>query len=160
MVQGHYEPYPGELDANNHFLNSFLGSIFISTFGHNNNWTFRLPNVLAFGLYLWTIAGIAAQTGSKIKFWAILSTLTLSSFLLEYFSLARGYELSLAFLFTAIFLSTAKLISKENLRTASVFVCWGLAIYSNQSLIPMAIIACVLFSIAQFKKQRLQSLLA
>lgn len=85
--------------ANNHILNSVLYKLSTGVFGQSD-FAMRLPNVLTFFGCLW-ITFFIIQTKltnptSKFVFFAILF---LNPFVLDFFSLCRGYGLSMFFHF-------------------------------------------------------------
>lgn len=87
--------------ANNHFLNTFLTAVSANIWGYDE-WALRLPNVLAFGLYalmgyrlLRPLPPISAILGIAILFF--------NPFVLDFFSLSRGYGLAMAFELSAIY---------------------------------------------------------
>ncbi len=92
-----------ELAANNHALNSLLAKAASSLFG-TSEIALRLPNVLAlaaYGVFSWLIlrsfrSGWIGMAG--------LALLMLNPFLLDYFSMARGYGLSLGLMMPGLFL--------------------------------------------------------
>lgn len=88
--------------ANNHFLNSLFIFLSYKIFGIHE-WSVRLPNLLALGIFLFFIYRLGffiKQRGVRIIFY--LSILG-SHYLLSFFGYARGYGLSLAFLTMAVF---------------------------------------------------------
>lgn len=94
--------------ANTQYLNSVLTRWSSQAF-NESIFFYRLPNVLGFALYLWASFSIANQTLGK-KY--LLGVLLLNSipFLLDFFSISRGYGLSMAFCLCGI----ALLIKKRN----------------------------------------------
>ncbi len=114
--------------ANNQLLNTVLMQWSQDLFGQSEL-ALRLPNVLAFGLYA---AGSLALLASLRRRPAILlgATLLLADpFLLDFFGLARGYGLSLAF--AAVALGALATRTRSWLRP--VLVCGGcvVAFYAN-----------------------------
>lgn len=82
---------------NNHMLNTLLMSVSSSLFG-DSEFALRLPNMLAFGIYLFAWYYILK---SEKSFWLTLIGLSLAlinPFMIEFFALARGYGLSIGFL--------------------------------------------------------------
>ncbi len=92
-----------ELAANNHALNSLLAKVSSSLFG-TSEITLRLPNVIAlaaYGVFSWLILrsfrpGWIGMAG--------LALMMLNPFLLDYFSMARGYGLSLGLMMPGLYL--------------------------------------------------------
>ena len=89
--------------ANNHFFNS-IATRFIYKLITSEEWSLRLPNTLGFALILYFLFK-TFYTQNNYKLLAIpLVLITLSSpYMLEFFSLCRGYGLSIAFLFGGIY---------------------------------------------------------
>lgn len=125
--------------ANNHKLNTLLMSFSKTLFGISE-FSLRLPNVLSLLLYLFGCFLIFKR--SK-KNWLILfgfSIMTLHPFLIEFFSLARGYGLSLAFMLMSIYFLFES--GKENpttlkhLKHSVLALFFGvLALYANLSMV-------------------------
>lgn len=89
--------------ANNHWLNSFLMQCSTAVFGEEV-WAFRIPNILAGGLYLLCAALICTRylkTHSQQLAGFLL--LTAHPYLLDFFSLARGYGMMTAGIIWGIF---------------------------------------------------------
>lgn len=82
--------------ANNHWLNTLL-SWPLAWISNDQPWALRLPNVLSFGMYAYFVYKL---TGSGKGEWFILIPvwifLLANHYLLELFSLFRGYGLALA----------------------------------------------------------------
>lgn len=108
-------------NANNHLLNSLLIKYFFS-FGNESDFIARLPNVLAGIVYILFAYKIAQDFFSKNKFFLFV-LLLFNPFLLDFFSLARGYGLSFAFLLGSVYF-LLKYTQKANI----VFACSSLAL--------------------------------
>ena len=89
--------------ANNHFLNSLLAKIASAVAG-TSEFVLRLPNLLAYAAYL-LFAFLILNRFVKLKIIVLCGYLLLSlnPFVLDYFSLCRGYGLSLGFLMASLF---------------------------------------------------------
>lgn len=96
----------GFVDANNHLLNTVLMSVTSGVFGAGEL-SLRLPNLLAHAAYLLATYAIARRCGSRIVAVAGFVLLNANPFLLDFFSLARGYGLGLAFLALSLAEATA-----------------------------------------------------
>lgn len=110
---GDFIPFHARLDANNHVLHSLLMYLSVNLFG-DHIWAWRLPNILAFVLYYYFIIKLTKGFKSAWVKWFTILGLTAPLYLLQFFSLARGYGLSLAFLLGAIYFLSRK-TSKNNL---------------------------------------------
>lgn len=89
--------------ANNHFLNSLLAKI-SSALGGTSEFVLRLPNLVAYAAYL-LFAFLILNRFVKTKIIVLCGYLLLSlnPYVLDYFSLCRGYGLSLGFLMASLF---------------------------------------------------------
>lgn len=90
------------MSANHHWLNSWLMFLSRSVFGENE-FAFRLPNLLAHAAYLFFTARLALSL--RKGFFSVGAFLLLNAhpYLLDFFSLARGYGLSFAGLSAALY---------------------------------------------------------
>jgi len=100
--RGRFIPFHSNWDAGNHVLCTALGWASYRLFGYHA-WALRLPSVLAFLLY----AAYVWKWGLKVRtplvrrcLWAAL---LLMPFLLDFFSLFRGYGLAMAFWSMALY---------------------------------------------------------
>lgn len=84
------------LHSNNHILNTQLMRLFMAVFGPSE-WALRLPTVLSFLVYSSGVWMVVKRAKSTMSFFAGCVFLLLIPFVIDFFSLARGYGLSLAF---------------------------------------------------------------
>lgn len=87
--------------ANNHFLNTLLAKLSINFFGESEL-TYRLPNVLAFILYFlfsYKITQLISQRNQLM----VLLMIVLMPFMIDFFSLSRGYGLSIGFMLPSLY---------------------------------------------------------
>jgi len=87
--------FAGGAEANNHSLNSLLMTAASAVFG-DSELALRLPNVLAFVGYAAAVAAIAGTLRHALARVATAALLLLNPFVIELFSMARGYGLALA----------------------------------------------------------------
>ncbi|MEI6124814.1 MAG: hypothetical protein WCQ95_14440 [Bacteroidota bacterium] len=103
FIQNHrFIPFLSGWDANNHFLNSALTSLFYSLFGDAPLWL-RMPNVLMFPLYFYYCVRLSSFLQQKLSRWVFILALTLSTAMVDFFCISRGYGMSMAFLAAALF---------------------------------------------------------
>ena len=98
--------------ANNHLLNTFLMQCFSASFG-NSELVLRLPNLLAHGIYLICVLLLLRRLEHPLLRIAGFVLLNLNPFLLDFFFLARGYGLALAFLILSLYLLTRAYEEKQ-----------------------------------------------
>ena len=97
---GNQECWPS---ANNHLLNTYLFQLTTGWLGVSE-WTIRLPNLLAHVLYL--VASLLLVVRSNQQWWLVLLgflALNANTFLLDFFSLSRGYGLCAGLVMGSIF---------------------------------------------------------
>jgi hypothetical protein len=124
--------------ANHHLMNTWLMAIFYRIFGAGE-FVLRLPNVLAFCLYAFFTFKILNKTGSTLVLLSGTALLFLNPYLIDFFTIARGYGLSLGFIMGAVYflLLNSKAASYDDyLRNFALLIFLSLlAAYS--SLIPV-----------------------
>ncbi len=90
------------MSANNHILNTLGGIFFTEIFGVSE-FTLRIPSLIAHLFFLFYSAKLVSNFGSK---WLSLSAfliLNLNPYMLDFFSLSRGYSLSLGFMMASVY---------------------------------------------------------
>jgi hypothetical protein len=101
VERGIHLPGQAHADANNHFLSTAIGvaahklrglSLLVS----------RLGSLLAWPIYLWAVYRIGLGLKDRTVRWSAWVALLLCPFLLDFFSLFRGYALQVAFWAVAI----------------------------------------------------------
>lgn len=101
VERGEYLPFQAHWDANNHILSSAIGTwayrlaglgLFIS----------RIGSVLAFVAYAWAVYHLGRRASDGPVRWSLWAALLLCPFVIEFFSLFRGYGLEVAFWLVAV----------------------------------------------------------
>ncbi|MCX6578298.1 MAG: hypothetical protein NTV82_18155, partial [Candidatus Aminicenantes bacterium] len=141
--------------ANNHFLNSLLAKI-SSALGGTSEFVLRLPNLLAYAAYL-LFAFLILNRFVKTKIIVLCGYLLLSlnPYVLDYFSLCRGYGLSLGFLMASLFFffsfldRTAGPGPSRHRRLRYSLIAASLAVLSNFSLLNIYL-SLVIFAFGYF----------
>lgn len=124
------------MSANNHLLNTWLMKCSVSLFGESEL-ALRLPNVIAGGFYLSASIFIASRLTEK-KWHALIVFLLFAAnpYLLDFFSLARGYGISMALLMMAAWQLMRYVFGKNGIRYAlyaQLFLT--MAVFANFTLI-------------------------
>lgn len=132
--------------ANNHILNSLLVKLF--TLGGLHKVLVRLPNLLAGALFLFFACRLVHEE-EKRRAWRVagLALLAFNPYLLEFFGLARGYGLSLAFLMGSLYFAS-RFVRGPEMRP----LAWSLLLavpgcYSNLTMLNyfLALWAAIIF---------------
>ncbi len=128
--------------ANNQWLNTLLMRVSQYVFGQSEL-ALRLPNVAAFGLYgaaSLVLLSQARHFEARVVGFALL---VVNPFLLEFFGLARGYGLSLAFLAAAgacvVLTWRVSSARRELVRLILIGVFGSLAFYANFSALNLVL---------------------
>jgi hypothetical protein len=150
IVTEKYWPYQAHWDANNHILNSALGFYCYKLFGADQIWI-RLPNVLSFLVYGFFAVRITQELKSGLLRWLTLIAILTAVFPLEFFSLARGYAMSLAFLLGAIFHGAQYLRTTKLKHQLMLWFWMCLAVAASLTLINSYIILLGLSFLVLFK---------
>lgn len=117
--------------ANNHIVNSMLLKKSVALFGWHE-WSIRLPNVLFFVIYFFAVVLLVQKliSNNSIRLAAVFF-LCASHFLLDYFSLARGYGIAVAFEMLSLYFLIQYFVTRNTKLIFSSFLLAALAAYSN-----------------------------
>ena len=96
-----YQEAFGKMGGNHHLLNVWLMWLCDKLFG-DGVLSLRLPNLIANALYLYASARIALKARSGICAVAVFLLLNIHPYLLDFFSLARGYGLGCGFMMLSL----------------------------------------------------------
>ncbi len=119
--------------TNNHIINSLLMKLFNFLLGPTEL-SLRLPNVLAHILYLFFCYKLAARFCGRNALLAFL-LLNANPYMLEFFSLARGYGLSFAFMSGGFYFFCSYLEKQRTKDHVLSLTFFGLAALANFALI-------------------------
>jgi hypothetical protein len=141
------------IDANNHLLNSFVGHLLYKVFGENQ-FLFRLPNLLSFPIYFWAIYQLISTFRNALFRLFVLLGLTCIPFILEYFANCRGYGISLAF-FMAFLVFLTQLSKNATLKNHILAAaCLIIAVYANLTFLVSALLAVLFILVQQIRQNR------
>jgi len=136
--------------ANNHLLNTQLFQISEYILGFSD-FSIRLPNVLSWLIYGFSCLVISHIVYNKIPSQVIfLSLILLNPYAFDFFSICRGYGLSLAFLSAALLLIFLYYKRGELTHLISAYICLlfsALAILSHAILLPVFAISIVIVDV-------------
>ncbi len=151
----HWFPFPnrGEIDANNHFFLSLLAGFFTRVFQSDSMFLMRLGSLLAFPIYFWSTYRLKFLFQQKWNFYALLIALTTSGFLIEFFGLARGYGLALAFLVFSLQQMIAYFHSGSKKALIGALIGWVLTVYSSLTFLPFALIGVLFIGFFTVKRK-------
>lgn len=117
--------------ANNHILNSLLLKKSVAVFGWHE-WSIRLPNVLSFLLYFTAVVLLMQRISRNnvVRLAGILLFCT-PHFIIDYFSLARGYGMAAAFQTLGLYYFVAFFDQRKQKLLVLSFSMTALAVYAN-----------------------------
>ncbi|MCF6341686.1 MAG: glycosyltransferase family 39 protein [Bacteroidales bacterium] len=140
---GEFLPWFAHWDANNHILNSALTILSYKLFG-SSPLALRLPNLLVSILFFIYCYKIAETISNKYLRWVFILSLLLAHSFVDYFSLSRGYGMSMALLFGGIWylMQSLKQANIKNYLLTLLFI--NLAVLANLTLIISAFVVMAL----------------
>jgi hypothetical protein len=142
--------------ANNHFLNTLLAASAIRVFGAEE-WTLRLSALIGCALYGWGAWSAAGQLATgKARAWVQLGSFALcvgNAYLLDFFSLSRGYGLGLGFSALGLWLLCRRI--RENASTLRAILapsfCFAAATLANLSFAYIYLSGALLLALAELR---------
>lgn len=148
FVLSHYNT----TSANNHILNTWLMELSSKLFGVNE-FTLRLPNLMAHILYIFYSAKLVGKMNNKILIIGGFIILNLNPFLLDFFSLARGYGLSIALMMASLYYSYKYISEKTTYRSAFISLLFAsIALISYFIMLNYILIVVLIFLIINLKR--------
>ncbi|HQV38917.1 MAG: hypothetical protein IPH00_01805 [Flavobacteriales bacterium] len=143
---GNFLPFRAHWDAGNHLLCTALAWLGWSAFGFSA-WALRLPSVLAFILYTAYAWKWGTRLHGPMVRWGLWAALLGMPFLLDLFSLFRGYGLAMAFWSMALYEGCSLLEKRSTKRLLLVLLASACAAFSSLSLLTLwaAVLAVTLF---------------
>lgn len=124
-----------EQDANNHLLNTALMNFIVKKW-HDDEWLLRLPNILSFIIYAFFSFKISQHLSNNFLRLSAFLLLLLNPFILDFFSLARGYGLSLAMMMGSIYYALKITDNHKSLKNNVLFAIFSiLTVYANFTLL-------------------------
>ena len=133
--------YPPEahIDANNHFLNTQLTRWTFQLFGPTPL-SLRLPNVLSYPFYFFAVFKIAGRFKPTLIRWSFALSLTMCSFIFEYFAMSRGYGLSMMFLVTSVYFAMRLIDTQHPKHIVFVAILLWFGLAANLTILPYALL--------------------
>lgn len=133
---GDFLPFLSHWDAGNHLLDTALAWCCYKVFGMHA-WALRLPSIAAFVLYAWYTLRWGTLIRSALTRWCLWGALLLFPFLLDFFSLFRGYGIGMAALSAALFHGAGYLRSRRSIDLIGT-LCWmTVATFADLGLITL-----------------------
>jgi len=119
------------MSANNHILNTFLMWCFTKMFGATE-FVMRIPSLISHLLFLLFSAKLLKNIGNKWLVIAAFVVVNVNPYLLDFFSLARGYGLSIGLMMASIYYFFLFHTADRKNRSATLTIFFaGLAVLAN-----------------------------
>lgn len=160
IVSENFLPFQAHWDANNHILNSALGFVCYKVLGPQQ-WWIRLPNVLSFLVFGYFVVRISEDIRNRLIRWGVLIAVLTAAFPLEFFSQARGYAMSIAFLMGVVY-HGAQYLKRHRLKHQFWLWFWmWLAVAASLTLINtyLIVLGLVFLAIIVNREAPLQNLI-
>jgi len=141
-------------DANNHIINTLAVKFLFYIFGESI-FVARLPNFFAFFLFLFYAYKISNKYLSEFNGVLCFCLLIVNPFLLDFFSLARGYGISMGFLLPSIYYLLEFIEYQNPIKSFNALLFGGIATITNFSMLNYyLILLLVIFIIMLFSKKQ------
>jgi len=140
---GYISPYTSLLN-NNHFLNSLLSWVCFRLFG-DSTLSLRLPNLIGLIVLVVAVFRLSKRLTQPIAKAILVAGLLLSFHWLGFFSMCRGYGMSMAFV-TLAFSYIPDYLENKKAGIFKIYLLLDLALCANLTLMsPIAIITALVF---------------
>lgn len=136
---GRFLPFLSKWEANNHILNSALTTLFYQLFGAGYL-ALRLANLLFFPLFAWYVFRFSEEIKSPVIRWTFILGLLCAHHFIEFFSISRGYGMSMALMTGALWHLFRTLRCNETRDYFLGLLLISLSLAANLSLMNMAIL--------------------
>lgn len=139
-------PYVALWDAGNHFLSSAIGVLGHKLWGLSLLGS-RMGSVLAFPLFAWAAYRIGSLLNDRTVRWCCWSALLFCPFLLDFFSLFRGYGIGMAFFLVAVDGAMRYRTERRTRYLVQLLIGFALADLAVLSLVPLWAFIVALFGV-------------
>ena len=138
------------MTANNHWLNTWLTWVTTGVLGVSEL-TLRIPALLAYGLYLYYTARLSGQLSSPLQRVSAFVVLNGNPYMLEFFSLSRGYGLAYGLMAGSLWHLSRFFREEARARESLVSVGFAiLAVSAHLTLIHFLLALTVMVLVASF----------
>lgn len=144
---GSFLPFSAKWDAANHVLVMAMGKLAYRLFGPNA-FALRSFAILCYPLLAWSSWRLGSRVREPLVRWCLWAAMLATPFLLEFFSLFRGYGPSFAFMLWAIAMGLEFWDGGRTRSFVAAVLALGLGVSANLSLLPIWSIGMVLLALA------------
>lgn len=150
---GEFLPFRSRPDAGNHFLSTMLGLIGFELFGYSEL-AIRWGSIMAFPFYAWG-SWLMVRSFPRLLRWCAWFALIWCPFLLDFFSLFRGYGISMAGWIWVLYALTHIASANTTRNWWLLVTAASIALFANLSLLPVLAIILVSALAMQFENGKL-----
>lgn len=150
---GDWLPYLAHWDANDHYLSTGIGLLSTRTFGESLI-ALRAGSVLAFVCYAWAARRISANVSARVARACLWAALLLCPFLLDFFSLFRGYAIEMAGWLMALDGLLRYAATSATRQLVQVLIGVLLASVSIVALLPASVLVLLLVPVLMWRARR------
>lgn len=147
-------PFNSHIDANGHFLNSFLSWISYNFFG-SSEFSLRLPGLLAFVILCLSVYKFNKSFTTLTSKIILSGSFILSFHILNFYSLCRGYGLSISFLMLGLYYFFTYLKSLKFTDLIKCYLFLHLALSAGLTLVFTLLIIGSVVALFQLKNKLL-----
>jgi hypothetical protein len=134
IQSGEYVPFYSHMDANNHVLNSALSNFSFKIFG-SSPLAVRLPSIFSFVFLVWAVARIQRHLRTNVAKLTLVVCFILAFHWISFYSVTRGYGMSMSFFVLSIAFLLDYFKSKKNIFFFGFIFSLQLAISANLTLL-------------------------
>lgn len=153
IQSGSFIPFQSHIDANGHFLNSLLSYVSYKMFG-SSEFALRLPGLMAFLILCYAVYRLNNSVKSVYSKLIFTSSFILSFNLINFYSLCRGYGLTISFCLTGLFFLFEYISSSKIKNLILSFICLQLALSAGLTLVFLLLLcgAIAVFFLFSYKQ--------
>lgn len=138
------------MSANNHILNTLFMILFTKAFGLSE-FAMRIPSLVAHFLFLYYSYKLLRNLGNNWLVVAMFVVVNGNPYMLDFFSLARGYGLSLGFMMTSVYYFYLFHLDAKKSKYATITILTaGLAVLANFVLLNYCVVVFGLIVLLNF----------
>lgn len=153
---GSWIPFMAKWDAANHVLAMGMGKLAYTMFGPSA-FALRAFAVLCYPLVAWSSWRLGARVADPVVRWCLWAALLATPFVLEFFSLFRGYGPSFAFMLWAIAMGLEFHATRRTRFVAGAALALGLGVGANLSLLPFWAVGVALLAVGILNRSNVQA---
>ncbi len=151
---GDFLPFSSHIDANGHFLNSALAWICFKIFG-SSVFALRLHCLFAFVVLCFAVYKVNNSLNNILAKLVLTFSFVVSFNIINFYSLCRGYGLSIAFLTLALFYFFDYIKTLSFSQLLKFIICAHIALSGNLTLVFTLMVTSGVLIVIQFKHKQL-----